>query len=345
MTVTRRDFLKFTGLAAAGLALPHTGFLPPPPPEEAPRQPEMLGRAVRGQYIYARPSFKSDTLNFLAGDTVFNIYGSVISEDNMKNKVWFRVRRGFVHSASVQLVGWRLNTPSRDLPPGGTGFLGEVTVPFTQSRVGPGPGFRGDYRFYYGTTHWIRQTAVDNDGRIWYGIFGDRTKRYVWVPGEHIRRVTPEELAPISPEVSDKYIEVSLSTQTLKAYENGQLVLETLCSTGIPLREENGRKVWGTPIGEWQVISKRPSRHMAGDDGAAADFFDLPGVPWVTYFHWWGTAVHGTYWHTDFGRPRSHGCVNLPHDLAKWIYRWTTPVVPPDKHFVDAKGTRLVVVE
>jgi lipoprotein-anchoring transpeptidase ErfK/SrfK len=63
----------------------------------------------------------------------------------------------------------------------------------------------------------------------------------------------------------------------------------------------------------------------------------------VTYFHWWGTAIHGTYWHNDFGRPRSHGCVNVPNEIAKWVYRWTTPAVPPDKQFVDEKGTTVLI--
>lgn len=299
---------------------------------------------MRGQYIYERPSFESRQLNFLAGDTVFNIYGAAVSEDDTPNKVWFRVRRGYLHSAPVQLVGWRLNPAvavDEVLPE--SGFLAEVTVPFAQARVGPGPGFKTSYRFYYGTTHWVTRVVLDVEKQPWYGVFGDRTKAFTWVRAEQLHRVTPEELTPLSPGVADKRIEVSLEAQTFKAYEAGQLVLDTFCSTGIPLRREADRVVWGTPVGEWQVISKRPSRHMAGDDGAAADFFDLPGVPWVTYFHWWGTAIHGTYWHTDFGRPRSHGCLNLPNDLAKWVYRWTLPEVPPDKPYLDAKGTRILI--
>lgn len=327
--------MKLSGLATGGL------FLPPGPPEEAPRAVEQLGRVVRGLYIYERPSVNSRQLNFLAADTVFNIFGTVESEDQTPNRVWYRVRRGYVHSAPTQLVRWQLNPTAREVPK--DGFIGEVTVPYTQSRLGPGPGFKTNYRFYYGTTHWIRQTAVDDNGQVWYGVFGDRTKTYVWVPGQDIHRVTADELTPIAPHVQDKRIEVSLEQQTLKCYENGNLVLETFCSTGIPLRRENGQVVYGTPLGEWQVISKRHSRHMAGDDGAAADFFDLPGVPWVSYFHWWGTAIHGTYWHTDFGRPRSHGCINVSSEVAKWIFRWTTPVLTLDKQYVDEKGTAVIV--
>ena len=337
MNTSRRAFLKWSGLLAGGL------YLPPAPPLEAPRQVAQLGRASRGLYIYARPSVQSAQLNFLAADTVFNIYGAAADEDNAPNPVWWRVRRGFVHSAPVQLVRWEPQTPSLEIADPVAGFLAEVAVPYTPSRLGPGSQYKFGYRFYYGTTHWVTRAVADEAGQIWYGILGDRTKALNWVPGEHLHRVTAAELAPISPEVADKRIEISLEQQTFKCYENGQLVLDTLCSTGVPLRRENDKVIYGTPVGAWQVIRKRASRHMAGDDLAADDFFDLPGVPWVSYIHWWGVAIHGTYWHNDFGRPRSHGCLNLPNELAKWVYRWTTPAVPPGRPEVEAKGTAVIV--
>ena len=67
---------------------------------------------------------------------------------------------------------------------------------------------------------------------------------------------------------------------------------------------------------------------MVADENTATDdpdFYNLPGVPFVCYFtdNWIGT--HGTYWHNDYGRPRSHGCVNVTVDAARWLWRWTTP--------------------
>jgi lipoprotein-anchoring transpeptidase ErfK/SrfK len=75
--------------------------------------------------------------------------------------------------------------------------------------------------------------------------------------------------------------------------------------------------------------------------GGADEFsiFDLPGVPWCTYITENGVALHGTYWHNDFGTPKSHGCVNtLPED-AKWIFRWGQPTVPYDPGMVDISQT------
>jgi lipoprotein-anchoring transpeptidase ErfK/SrfK len=83
---------------------------------------------------------------------------------------------------------------------------------------------------------------------------------------------------------------------------------------------------------------------MAAGDLAASGF-DLPGVPWVQYITEGGISFHGTYWHNDFGRPRSHGCINLSSSAAKWLYRWTSPEVPLKKEFVHGgRGTKVEII-
>ena len=150
------------------------------------------------------------------------------------------------------------------------------------------------------------------------------------VPASHIRPVLPEELTPISPAVpaQDKHIEVSLSQQTLTAFEGDQVVLRTQVSTGVP---SNGPSPNGiptvTPSGNFHIEVKLPSRHMGGgrltsDVGA----YELPGVPWVSFFHSTGVGFHGTYWHDNFGTRMSHGCVNMRNEDAKWLYRWANPI-------------------
>jgi lipoprotein-anchoring transpeptidase ErfK/SrfK len=68
-------------------------------------------------------------------------------------------------------------------------------------------------------------------------------------------------------------------------------------------------------------------------------------VPWVLYIKESGISFHGTYWHNDFGRPRSHGCINLTPQAARWLYRWTTPVVAPTDLFAyKDKGTKVEIM-
>jgi lipoprotein-anchoring transpeptidase ErfK/SrfK len=155
--------------------------------------------------------------------------------------------------------------------------------------------------------------------------------------------MTAEELAPISPEISnkDKRIQVRLDNQIVIAYEYNSPVFVTPVSTGAILRVGT----YTTPQGNFLTFYKRPSRHMAAGDIAASGF-DLPGVPWVQYITDGGISFHGTFWHNDFGRPRSHGCINLSCSSAKWLYRWTFPHVAINKEFsFGGVGTNVEIIQ
>ncbi len=133
-----------------------------------------------------------------------------------------------------------------------------------------------------------------------------------------------------------KWIEIDLSEQKLIAWEGDQMFLESLVSSG----------KWGkTPTGEFTIWSKFRYTKMSGGNKALHTYYYLPNVPYTMYFYK-DFGLHGTYWHNDYGRPRSNGCVNLPSAAAKWIYRWTNPVVPPNVDYVHlpGQGTRVQVV-
>jgi lipoprotein-anchoring transpeptidase ErfK/SrfK len=101
-----------------------------------------------------------------------------------------------------------------------------------------------------------------------------------------------------------------------------------------------------TPTGEFRIFKKRPGKHMGdGKLTASLDAFEFPGVPWVSYYQAAGFAVHGAYWHNDFGRRRSHGCVNMRPAEARWIYRWTAPAVPLERQPAESEGTTVRVFE
>ena len=97
----------------------------------------------------------------------------------------------------------------------------------------------------------------------------------------------------------------------------------------------------GTPLGEFNVLYKRHTRRMIGDD------YDLAGVAFPVYFTWSGVAIHGTYWHNDYGRRHSHGCINVSNYAAEWVFRWVNPQADYKTYTQEAepgKGTRIVVV-
>jgi len=106
------------------------------------------------------------------------------------------------------------------------------------------------------------------------------------------------------------------------------------------------RTEWLTPLGIRPIWRKLISVHMSG--GTTGGGYDLPGVSWTSLFEGNGIAIHSTFWHNNFGEQMSHGCVNAAPEDAKWMFRWTLPVIsydPGDLTVGMPGGTRIEVVE
>jgi hypothetical protein len=151
----------------------------------------------------------------------------------------------------------------------------------------------------------------------------------------------PKNLAP-----GEKWIDVNLSTQSLIAFEGDKAVYATVVSTGRH-NDEDKSKDHRTVQGEFRVREKHIAATME-DDGASEGAYSIQDVPWIMYFEG-SYALHGAFWHSMFGRERSHGCVNMtPHD-AKHIFGWSGPQLPPGWHGMRATkenpGTRVIVHE
>jgi len=338
--LTRRDFLKLGGAGLGGLFAP--GF---PSGWELDSFPtDLRGRVTsKTLWVYDRPTFNAQRVKMYWRDLILPITDVTIDEEDVEayNRIWYRVGpEGFAYSGNIQPVRTLLNRPLADI--GLQGRLAEVSVPYTDALEGPSKDAGVGYRIYYESVHWVL-TALRNplDGRIWYQILDDKWKVMYYVPGEHLRLIPEDELASLSPDVPPeaKHIEVHLNDQYLTAYEADTPILTTRVATGAVLRVGT----YYTPKGAFVTYHKRPTRHMAAGDITASGF-DLPGVPWVMYFTESGISLHGTYWHNDFGHPRSHGCVNLTPQAAKWLFRWTLPAVPDHEEYVyKSMGTRLLI--
>ena len=111
------------------------------------------------------------------------------------------------------------------------------------------------------------------------------------------------------------WIEIDLSEQHLFAWSGKNQTFTAVISTG--------KAKTPTYPGVYRIQRKYPQDRMRGTD------YDVPDVPNVLYFDR-GYALHGTYWHNNFGRPMSHGCINLPLSNAEWLFNWAkigTPVI------------------
>lgn len=165
--------------------------------------------------------------------------------------------------------------------------------------------------------------VTDNSGLVWYKVdFGyrrypERIPTHWYIPANNVEvfpHIGEEVLRGKGTATSTKKIVVSISKQHLYAYDGDTLFMDTPVSTGY--------RSTPTPVGTFKILIKSPSRYMQAPQPGITDTYDVPGVPWNMYIDYYGTAIHGAYWHTSFGKRYSHGCINLPPDQAEKLYQW-----------------------
>jgi lipoprotein-anchoring transpeptidase ErfK/SrfK len=146
-------------------------------------------------------------------------------------------------------------------------------------------------------------------------------------------------LTPIEMPIDEpKWIRVDLSEQRVVAYEYDRPVRGFVISSGLARTP--------TVTGEFRINMKVPAQTMSGGEGAY--YYNLPNVKWVQYFYA-EYAFHGTYWHNDFGKPKSHGCINMTNADAKWLFDWAGPTWDGKTTWYRASnanpGTLVIVTE
>lgn len=337
----RRAFLKLGMLSLSSLA-----FRPLQNVAAGLITPSLARVSSKSLSVYKKADDTSLILFQHFRDELVNVYDEVTSATGPAyNPRWYRVWRGYMHSGKMVKVKYLLNPVEREITTGGS--LAEVTVPYTQAyRLLKSGTWEQVYRLYYGSTHWITGLELGMDGTPWYTITDELGELQYRAPASHFRFIKPEELTPLSTTVAPdkKRIEVSLTDQSLTAYEGDTVVLKTRISSGIDIVSNNGVPT-KTPRGNYNIEIKMPSKHM-GDGKITNDpeAYEFPGVPWTSFFVWdIGVAFHGTYWHDNFGLPMSHGCINMKNDEAKWLYRWSTPIIETGEWDQNGMGTRVTV--
>lgn len=162
------------------------------------------------------------------------------------------------------------------------------------------------------------------DGHAWYKILVDEhiafpervtSDWYVYADAVELFTDVGDKNLTKNSATTTKNIYVNLTEEMLYAYDGNELFMKEPISTGLEYTP--------TPPGKFTVFRKTPSRYMQGPlPGVSAQVYDLPGVPWNLYFTKEGAVIHGAYWHNNFGKPWSHGCVNLSPQNAKKLYEW-----------------------
>ena len=341
--ITRRDFLKLGGLGAGSLA-----FTPSLSAQFGFDDSNMVRVATASVSIHSGPSDQNRIVSTRYRDELIHIYDEVTAAEPKINPVWYKVWGGYMHRARLVKVKFLYNQTLSALEDDRPRLV-EVTVPFTEpwrytsiynwQKLG--------FRLYYGSVHWIDAIEGGPFGEKWYRVYDDLTGFPYNINPLHVRPIPLESLAPISADVpfEKKRIEVDLTMQTVAAYEYDKQVFKTNISSGLPNgpRGADGLST-KTPEGEFRILDKMPAKHMGnGNLFADADDYELPGVPWTSFFTEHGHAFHGTYWHENFGTPMSHGCINMRTEEAKWLFLWALPKHAIGKSYNRGYGTLVKV--
>jgi hypothetical protein len=140
--------------------------------------------------------------------------------------------------------------------------------------------------------------------------------------------------APADLKPGEKWVDVSVGLQTLVLFEGDKPVYATLVSTGrtSPIKDKDH----ATPLGSWRIREKHVASTMDGDVASDGPY-SIEDVPWIMYFQG-SYALHGAFWHANFGHKQSHGCVNLSPVDAKAIFGWTEPALPEGWHGVSSNA-------
>jgi len=168
------------------------------------------------------------------------------------------------------------------------------------------------------------EIAETNDKEAKVAIFNNKE---VAIPGNLLAETEKKSAKILGDNSGNKRIEVDLTKQQLYAYEGDRLVFTFLISSGLWDR---------TPTGTFKVWIKVRSQKMSGGSKELGTYYYLPNVPYVMFFYndkvpkKVGYSLHGTYWHNNFGKPMSHGCINMKTSEIAQIYPWVeidTPVI------------------
>ena len=346
---SRRDFIKLAGLGLGTLALSPQGF--PLTPRPLPQFPagDYLGRVAVTPNFYSTPLMSapdenSGKIRDVPQDEIVvwqrEVIGSNVS--GRTNRRWAQTPDGFIYAVDLQPVRNLPNTPVTALPQGKTGFWAEVAVPYVDlqlqnSPISPGVKYtlqtNQPLRLYYGQVIWVDQVGGDGAGNVLYRLNEAPQHGYGYgdifvADGAGFHMLTDQDIAPIHPNVDPAtkkiVVDATAGRQTLSCYEGSTEVYFCRVSTGYGDQ-------FSTPVGDQAIAWKIFSIHMAANTGSDSGY-DTMAVPWPVFFNTnAGAAIHGAFWHNDFGVRRSHGCVNVSPEDAKWIYRWTNPDISLDQ--------------
>jgi hypothetical protein len=287
---------------------------------------------AKGEEVNVKLSDLAESDGMLARRMVKGFFIAIDRTFGWNDRMWYKNTSGLIAPADRMIIPKTPELRGVDMGEGITqaGFIivaGAYKYNFKDESAAPrkagkverltGAGLTGKTRLHDKERY--RETA---DG--WWMRDRDATLTEPGARPEEVRR-------------DEKWIDVNLSKKTVVAFEGDDPVYAALISPG--KRSKNKKKDHRTKTGRWRIREKHITATMDGD-GPAGDLpYSIDDVPFVQYYEG-SFALHGAFWHQNFGREQSHGCVNLaPYD-AKHLFFWSEPSLPRGWHGVWASDKR-----
>jgi len=288
----------------------------------------------------------ADADDVLAKRLVSGFYIAIDKTFNWNGRAWYKTTKGLVapadrfwQTAGAKFQGIEIDGNNTKLPIGWT-YGGRKTAPLYEidadsKKVKPAESVD--------VFSALKLTGRELDSG---GTRYAETRDQKWVKLIHVRVTRPgpppQGLGP-----NERWVDVNLKEQTLVLFEGTRPVYATLVSTGKESKIED--KDHRTPSGEWRIREKHITTTMDGDGTAAGDLpYSIEDVPYVVYFNR-SYALHGAFWHRNFGVQMSHGCVNLAPLDARRVFFFTDPPLPEAWHGAwatpERPGSRVVIHE
>lgn len=287
-TYSRRQFLKFTGIAVAGSQI---NFFPVFNQAQTVVEESYRGRALSAVPVYSKPGTSGTIVSTLWPDSVVSITG--VEQD------WYQVTEGYVARESVQPMTPSLPQHRIQIPE--PAFWAEVigaVAPIRQFCAADAPRIT---RIGHGGVAQIVD-YLPGEPYGWYGVGDEHGTLLGWS-----QAIYWQPIDPLLNETGDHHVEIDLQAQYLTARENGEVVLQAPCSIG----------EW-VKTGNFNVQAQQPS-------GQSLQIENMPdaiyGVPWITTFGD-GHSLSGAYWHNRFGKQTPGPSIQVTPLLAHWLYGW-----------------------
>lgn len=328
------------GLADAGIALPSAPETGDPEPEKPWWQRDDMKDRMNELKL---DQLSEDADAILAKRMVSGFYVAVDKTFRWNGRSWYKTTRGLVtpsdrfwQTSGSKFKGVELGTDWQ-LPLGfvfgGNKTISSYTIDEAQNGIKPAKSYEH-----------FAPVQLTGKEREFHGVNYAETSDGSWVKRSQIRSTSPGP-APADIAENERWIDVNLTTQTLVAFAGTRAVYATLISSGKESKTKD--KDHRTPTGEWRVREKHITTTMDGDGTAAGDLpYSIEDVPYVMYF-FKSYALHGAFWHNNYGIQMSHGCVNLSPLDAKYLFFFADPPLPQGFHGVHASettpGSRVIV--